>query len=57
MKLLVEKLPNNEIGVSLTTGTAKRPMVATLSKEQAETLIALLQSAVKADRFKFQLEL
>lgn len=58
MKISIEKSGAVEkIRVAVTTDTSKRPIEASLTKEQAAMLVSLLQQAIVADRFTFYLEL
>lgn len=57
MKLKIEKKPHGLIRIELTYETSKRPVVYELRDGEAGTLINLLDSARRAEQFKFELEL
>jgi len=56
MKFSVEKLPTGNIRVDVDTA-AKGTVVLEINREQAELVAQLLQSAVRADKFKLSVEL
>lgn len=57
MKVKIEKQPHGTLRVELPTDPSKRPLVAELSPGQAHVLVQILDAAIRAERFKFELEL
>lgn len=55
MKLKIEKLPH-AVRLECAHDTGKKPIAVELTTAQVEMLVAMLATAAKADKFKFEVE-
>jgi hypothetical protein len=56
MKIRIEKSPHGGVKIELTHETAKKPIVVTLTHEQARAVVGMLDTAVRATAFSFEYE-
>lgn len=56
MKVKIETDRRN-VNISLTFASDKAPLIQSIPKEHIESLVQILQTAAKADKLKFELEM